>query len=159
MPEYKLSDLDKAKCFEHLLNGYGPQITYKTLYGHGELPPCTFPVFLREYIEFIVQVTRPTGDRWAVAPDAAQLANLRRIERCAEIAMQAIDEVLATDTPEPVEGQRAPDPFAKYHVLTKLMTVVVQLAEFSAKARKRALEDAAAIVGMLAANAGAKKAD
>ena len=91
MPEYKLSDLDKAKCFEHLLNGYGPQITYKTLYGHGELPPCTFPVFLREYIEFIVQVTRPTGDRWAVAPDAAQLANLRRIERCAEIALNGMD--------------------------------------------------------------------
>lgn len=157
MPEYKLSDIDKAKCFEHLQNGYNPAVSYRTLW-HSE-PPLTYPQFLQQYGELIVQVTRPTGDRWAVAPDAAQLANLRRVERCADIAMQAIDEVLATETPEPVEGLRAPDPFAKYHVLTKLMAVVVQLAEFSAKSRKRALEDAAAIVGMLAANAGAKKAD
>ena len=157
MPEYKLSDIDKAKCFEHLQCGYNPAVSYRTLW-HSE-PPLTYPQFLAQYGEFIVQVTRPTGDRWAVAPDAAQLANLRRIERCAEIAMQAVEEVLIAEEPEPVEGQRPPDPFAKYHVLTKLMAVLVQLAEFSAKGRKRALEDAAAIVGMLAANAGAKKAD
>lgn len=157
MPEYKLSDIDKAKCFEHLQSGYNPAVSYRTLW-HAE-PPITYPQFLAQYGEFIVQVTRPTGDRWAVAPDAAQLANLRRIERCAEIAMQAVEEVLVAEEPAPAEGARSPDPFAKYHVLTKLMAVLVQLAEFSAKARKRALEDAAAIVGMLAANAGIKKAD
>jgi hypothetical protein len=158
VPEYKLSDIDKAKCFEHLQCGYNPAVSYRTLWH--DLPPITYPQFLSQYGEFIVQVTRPTGDRWAVAPDAAQLANLRRIERCAEIAMQAVEEVLVAEEPEPVEGQRfAPDPFAKYHVLTKLMAVLVQLAEFTFKARKRALEDAAAIVGMLAVNAGAKKAD
>ena len=159
MPDYKLSDIDKAKCFEHLQCGYNPAVSYRTLWGHGEQPPLTYPQFLAQYGEFIVQVTRPTGDRWAVAPDATQLANLRRIERCAEIAMQAVEEVLVADDPEPAEGMRPLDPFAKYHVLTKLMAVLVQLAEFSAKGRKRALEDAAAIVGMLAANAGAKKAD
>jgi hypothetical protein len=157
VPEYKLTDIDKAKCFEHLQCGYNPAVSYRTLW-HAD-PPLTYPQFLAQYGEFIVQVTRPTGDRWAVAPDAVQLTNLRRVERCAEIAMQAVEEVLAAEVPEPVEGARLPDPFAKYHVLTKLMAVLVQLAEFSAKARKRALEDAAAIVGMLAVNAGVKKAD
>ena len=108
MSNYKLSDIDKAKCFEHLQCGYNPAVSYRTLW-HAE-PPLTYPQFLAQYGEFIVQVTRPTGDRWAVAPDAAQLANLRRIERCAEIAMQAVEEVLIAEEPEPVEGQRPPDP-------------------------------------------------
>ena len=157
MPPYQLSDIDKAKCFEHLQCGYNPAVSYRTLW-HSE-PPLTYPQFLAQYGEFIVQVTRPTGDRWAVAPDAAQLANLRTIERCVEIAKTALEEVLVYDPPEPVEGQRGPSPLEKHHVITKYMEVLIKLAEFSAKGRKRALEDAAAIVGMLAANAGAKKVD
>ena len=80
VPEYKLSDIDKAKCFEHLQNGYNPAVSYRTLW-HSE-PPLTYPQFLAQYGEFIVQVTRPTGDRWGdlrAALDPAHVRELRGV--------------------------------------------------------------------------------
>lgn len=159
---YTLSADERARCIEFLQHGYAPQPIYATLWRNVPAP-LTFQEFLRQFADAIVEATAPTVEHYraTLAPE------LRR--RQAELDQTAIElrQALATLAEAPLpEGDEKREAQAERQCAVvshygKAFQIVAALAGVTRELRAlRAdqLADAASIVGMLAANAGAKHA-
>ena len=159
--EYTLSADERARCIEFLQHGYGPQAIYATIW-RSVPAPVPFNEFLRQFADAIVEATAPTVEHYRVtlAPE------LRRRQGELDQTARELRAALATLAEAPLEEgtEREAQQERQCAVVShygKAFQIVAALAGITRELRAlRAdqLADAAAIVGMLAANAGAKSA-
>lgn len=157
---YRMSADELALCLQHLARGYNPDWTYRDLWDHS--PPLTFGEFLAQYADAIVAATAPTADRWR----AGLSAELRQRQAELDQTARELRAALAT-LARPVEGldeaARAELDSAKFNIVWqygKAPVIASALAGVTRELRairKDQLEEAAAVVGMLAVNAQVRK--
>ena len=157
---YRMSEDEQSRCLQHLARGYDPNATYRALWAHS--PPISFGEFLEQYADVIVAVTAPTADRWRVALSEELAQRKRELDQTAR-ELRAALATLAESTLEEGPARDAQQErqcavvshYGKAFQITAALAIVTR--ELRAL-RKSQLEDAAAIVSMIASNAGVGRA-
>ena len=159
---YVLSSDERVRCIEYLQHGYAPQPIYATLW-RGGAPPLTFQEFLRQFADAVVEATAPTVEHYrvALAPELRRRqAELDQTARELRAALATLAEAPLPEEDEKREAQAERQCAVVSHY-GKAFQIVAALAGITRELRAlRAgqLDAAAAIVGMLASTAGAKRA-
>lgn len=158
---YQLTADELARCLRHLTRGYNPDVTYRTLWPHSA--PLTFNEFLRQYADAIVAATAPTAERWR----SSLSVELRQRQRELDETARELRAALVTLAEQPLdEGPERLNQIARQVEITDMYgkapaisAALVAITRELRAIRAGQLADAAAIVGMLAANAGARSAE
>lgn len=157
--DYQLTEGEQAQCLQHLAKGYNPNVTYRQLWPHGAAP-LTFGDFLKQYADVVIAATSMTADRWRVGL-SAELAQRRRDldqmarELCAAQATLAEAPLPEGDERE-AQQERQCAVVAHYGKGFQIAAALVQITKELRAIRTQQLDDAAALVNMLASTAQAK---
>lgn len=157
---YTMSADERARCLRHLARGYNPNCTYRELWPHS--PPLTFGDFLKQYADVVIAATAPTADRWRVALSEELAQRKRELDQTARELRAALATLAEAQLPEGDERNAQAERqcavvshYGKAFQITAALAIVTR--ELRAL-RKSQLEDAAAIVSMIASNAGVGRA-
>ena len=157
--DYKLTEQDKVVCFEHLHCGYNPSVTYHKLWYKREAP-ITFGEFLEQYADLIVATTAGTADRWRVALGAELRQRQAELDASARELRAALATLAESPLPEGSERdaqlERQCAVTAHYGRGFQITAALAAVTRELRALRKGQLDEAAAIVGMLAVNANAR---
>lgn len=161
---YLLSADERARCLAHLSAGYSPAVSYRTLWPRGGAP-LAFGDFLAQYADAIVASTSSTANAWRVGLSPELRQRQLELDASARELRSALEKLAAPIDPGLDDEARDALNSEKYNIVWhygKAPAIVAALVAITRELRAiRAgqLADAAAIVGMLAANAGARSAE
>ena len=157
--EYQLTEGERAQCVQHLSKGYNPNVTYRQLWPHGAAP-LTFGDFLNQYADVIIAATSLTADRWRVGLSAELAQRRRDLDQTARELRAALATLAEAPAPEGEEREaqqeRQCGVVAHFGKGFQIAAALVQITKELRSIRTQQLDDAAALVSMLASSAQAK---
>lgn len=157
--DYQLTEGERAQCLQHLSKGYNPNVTYRQLWPHGAAP-LTFGDFLNQYADVIIAATSLTADRWRVGLSAELRQRQAELDASARKLHAALVTLAEAPAPEGEEREAQQERqcavVSHYGKAFQITAALVQITKELRAIRTQQLDDAAALVSMLASSAQAK---
>lgn len=146
----RLSKAQIAICLYRYRLGRDPSTTYRSLWPAS--PPMTLPVFIRLYMEAVIEYLHPVGNEREAAPTPDDMTNLDQLRRMRDIVMEAAETCVNEPLVDEGDGEK-PKIADRLRLVAPLAAAHSAVIKSMREIEKMRLERAAALHSLLASNA------